>query len=265
LDRTSLALPGVQEGRLRAMLLKSDSPIVLVVINGGPIDISFAHAAPQVAAILHLGFPGTLGGEAIADVLTGSSAPAGRLPVTWYFANYSTQIDARSMDMRAWPGRTHRFLQVPVLYEYGYGLSYTSFVYRHLQLTPRSAPAAANRSASLEVFNAGSVASDEVVLLFSAFRPAGGPPRGGASAHPRRDLLAFRRLRAVQPGQAVQLSFDLTPADFQLTDGGGEGVRWHVPAGRWLLTTSACEGAEAAVEPAALQEPHACAAEFWVE
>ena len=76
------------------------------------------------------------GAQAIADVLFGKVSPSGRLPVTFYHANYTQLVKSASMDMVAWPGRTHRYLKEPVLYPFGYGLSYTTFEYSSPELVP---------------------------------------------------------------------------------------------------------------------------------
>ena len=76
------------------------------------------------------------GAGAIADVLFGKVSPSGRLPVTFYHSNYTQLVKSASMDMAAWPGRTHRYLQEPPLYPFGHGLSYTTFEYGSLELIP---------------------------------------------------------------------------------------------------------------------------------
>lgn len=260
LDRREIGLPGLQLDLLKALLKKTTTPIVLVMMQGGPIDIALADASPQVGSILQVGYPGQAGGDAVADLLLGVVSPAGRMPVTTYFSNYTAQSDMRSMDMRAFPGRTHRFLQVPVLYEFGFGLSYAKFEYRALSLTPRAAAASASRTVTLDVVNVGDVASDESVLVYAASRS--GDPR-----HVR-NLIWFKRLHDVQPGMSVRVRFTLSASELQVAAGGdapGDAVRWHVPAGEWVLTTSACDSAAAARDTAALVGGnHPCALKFSV-
>ena len=83
-----------------------------MLVHGGPIDISELIAMPRVEAILTVGYPGQRGGDALVNVLWGKSPPAGRLTMTWPFANFTDQVSEASMAMRPWPGRTHRYIQV---------------------------------------------------------------------------------------------------------------------------------------------------------
>ena len=95
------------------------------------------------------------GAAAIADVLFGKVSPSGRLPVTFYHANYTQLVPAASMDMAAWPGRTHRYLQEPALYPFGYGLSYTTFSYTNLRLDPADFGETAPASVQVDICNTG--------------------------------------------------------------------------------------------------------------
>uniref|UniRef100_A0A0E0F4S7 Fibronectin type III-like domain-containing protein n=1 Tax=Oryza meridionalis TaxID=40149 RepID=A0A0E0F4S7_9ORYZ len=129
LERTSLLLPGEQQGLITAVANAARRPVILVLLTGGPVDVTFAKNNPKIGAILWAGYPGQAGGLAIAKVLFGDHNPSGRLPVTWYPDEF-TRIPMTDMRMRAdpatgYPGRSYRFYQGNTVYKFGYGLSYS--------------------------------------------------------------------------------------------------------------------------------------------
>ncbi|XVF80668.1 hypothetical protein PTKIN_Ptkin15bG0092700 [Pterospermum kingtungense] len=133
-DRTGLLLPGRQQDLVSKVATASKGPTTLVLMSGGPIDVSFAKNDPRIGAILWAGYPGQAGGAAIADVLYGSTNPEGKLPMTWYPQDYVANLPMTDMAMRSsknrnYPGRTYRFYKGSVVYPFGHGLSYTSFVH----------------------------------------------------------------------------------------------------------------------------------------
>ncbi|GFP80617.1 probable beta-d-xylosidase 2, partial [Phtheirospermum japonicum] len=132
-DRAGLLLPGRQQDLISKVASASKGPIILVLMSGGPIDVSFAQNDARIGAIVWAGYPGQAGGAAIADVLFGTHNPDGKLPMTWYLQEYLDNLPMTTMDMRSdplkkYPGRTYRFYKGHVLYPFGHGLSYTSFV-----------------------------------------------------------------------------------------------------------------------------------------
>ncbi|KAL6602781.1 hypothetical protein ACP70R_043142 [Stipagrostis hirtigluma subsp. patula] len=135
-DREDLLLPKNQTEQILHHAAASPNPIILVILSGGGIDLSFAHNHPKIGAILWAGYPGGEGGNAIADVIFGRYNPGGRLPLTWFKNNYIHKIPMTSMQFRpvpelGYPGRTYKFYDGPdVLYPYGYGLSYSKFHYK---------------------------------------------------------------------------------------------------------------------------------------
>jgi hypothetical protein len=135
-DRTSLLLPGMQQSLITAVADASKRPVILVLLSGGPVDITFAQSNPKIGAILWAGYPGQAGGLAIAKVLFGDHNPSGRLPMTWYPEDF-TKVPMTDMRMRAdptsgYPGRSYRFYQGNAVYKFGYGLSYSTFSSRLL-------------------------------------------------------------------------------------------------------------------------------------
>ncbi|KAH9306666.1 hypothetical protein KI387_011070 [Taxus chinensis] len=134
LDRVSLLLPGQQQQLVSQVATASKGPVVLVIMSGGPFDISFAKDNDKIAGILWVGYPGQAGGAAIADVIFGQYNPGGRLPVTWYPQEFvkvpMTDMNMRPNAARGYPGRTYRFYTGKTVYMFGDGLSYTNFEHK---------------------------------------------------------------------------------------------------------------------------------------
>ncbi|KAH8489085.1 hypothetical protein H0E87_024650 [Populus deltoides] len=133
-DRTGLLLPGRQQELVSKIAAASKGPTILVLMSGGPIDVSFAKNDPKIGSIVWAGYPGQAGGAAISDVLFGITNPGGKLPMTWYPQDYITNLPMTNMAMRSskskgYPGRTYRFYKGKVVYPFGHGISYTNFVH----------------------------------------------------------------------------------------------------------------------------------------
>ncbi|MCO5578264.1 hypothetical protein L7F22_032103 [Adiantum nelumboides] len=132
-DRTTLLLPGKQQTIIEHVANSARSPVILVIMSGGPVDISFAQSNPSIHSILWGGYPGEAGGDAVASILFGDHNPCGRLPNTWYTEKYTrwSMADSRMRPdpSTGYPGRTYRFQKSSdlTLYEFGYGLSYSNF------------------------------------------------------------------------------------------------------------------------------------------
>ncbi|KAL7002903.1 putative beta-D-xylosidase 5 [Sarracenia purpurea var. burkii] len=133
LDRVNLTLPGFQEKLVTEVAnAVINGSVVLVIMSAGPIDVSFAKNNSKIGAILWVGYPGQAGGDAIAQVIFGDYNPGGRSPFTWYPQKYVDQVPMTDMNMRAnatrnFPGRTYRFYNGESIYEFGHGLSYSTF------------------------------------------------------------------------------------------------------------------------------------------
>ncbi|KAL9328520.1 hypothetical protein ACSQ67_003523 [Phaseolus vulgaris] len=135
-DRVSLLLPGKQMDLVSSVADASKNPVILVLIGGGPLDVSFAKENKKIASILWVGYPGEAGGKALAEIIFGEFNPVGRLPMTWYPEAF-TNVPMNDMNMRAdpsrgYPGRTYRFYTGSRVYGFGHGLSYSHFSYNFL-------------------------------------------------------------------------------------------------------------------------------------
>jgi beta-glucosidase len=203
-SRSTLALPGRQQELLEAVVA-TGKPVVLVLVNGRPLDIAWA--SQHVPAILEAWYPGTEGGNAIADLLTGDANPGGKLPVTWprsvgqipiYYSQNLTQIPDE-VDTRYWDGSS------APLYPFGYGLSYASFQLSNLRVDAASMHTDGSLTAAIDVQNTAAVAGDEVVQLYTH-------QRAGSASRPRRELKGFTRLH-LNAGEKRTVSLTLHAND----------------------------------------------------
>ncbi|EOA34840.1 hypothetical protein CARUB_v10022420mg [Capsella rubella] len=136
LDRVSLTLPGKQQDLITSAANAAKKPVVLVLICGGPVDVSFATNNDKIGSIIWAGYPGEAGGIALAEIIFGDHNPGGRLPVTWYpqsFVNVK-MTDMRMRSATGYPGRTYKFYKGPKVFEFGHGLSYSKYSYRFKNL-----------------------------------------------------------------------------------------------------------------------------------
>ena len=219
-SRVSLSLPGNQQ-RLLEAVVATGKPVVLVLLNGRPLAIAWA--AEHVPAILEAWYPGTEGGNAIADVLFGDVNPGGKLPVTW--PRTTGQVPAYYNHNRTHapeddPGFTSRyadFVTAP-LYPFGYGLSYTTFGFSTLQLDRKSMPVSGTLHVSVDVENQGAVAGDEVVQLYIH-------QRAGSASRPVRELKGFERV-ALAAGEKKTIRFSLGPEELKF---------WSPQAKAWVV------------------------------
>ncbi len=209
-DRSDLNLPGVQDALLRA-LHATATPVVLVLVNGGPLSVSWADS--NAAAIVEAWYGGQEAGTAIADVVFGDYNPAGRLPVTVY-RSASQLPDFADYNMES--GRTYRYFTGEPLYPFGFGLSYTTFAYSNLSFSPAYPRTSDTITVTVDVQNTGSVAGDEVVQLYVTDSAA-------TVTAPLRELKGFSRV-GLSVGEKKQVSFKLTPYDLSLMDAGGNRV-----------------------------------------
>jgi beta-glucosidase len=218
-SRSSLKLSNGQEELLVAVA-GTGKPVVLVLINGRPLDITWA--SEHVPAILEAWYPGSEGGHGVADVLFGDANPAGHLPVSWprssgqlplYYNHNLTQ------NPETQPNFKSRYWDLPSspLYPFGYGLSYTTFSFDNLKVTP-AARAADMIDASVDVANTGHTAGDAVVQLYIH-------QRAGSASRPVRQLKGFERV-TLEPGAKRTVHFTLGKDELQFWSPTGE--KWVV-------------------------------------
>ncbi|HXH50901.1 MAG TPA: glycoside hydrolase family 3 C-terminal domain-containing protein [Terriglobia bacterium] len=205
-DRTKLQLPEVQQELLEA-LAAAGKPVVVVLLNGSALAVNWAQE--HAAAILDAWYPGEEGGTAIAETLSGSNNPGGRLPLTFYksvdqipaFTDYSMQ------------NRTYRYFHGDALYGFGYGLSYSTFAFSNLHLSSTRIEAGENLTVEADVKNTSGVAGDEVAELYLEY--------GQEAGAPLRALKGFKRVH-LAAGQTRRVSFTLDPRELSVATETGE-------------------------------------------
>jgi beta-glucosidase len=207
-DRTAISLPKPEEDLLEA-LSKTGKPLVVVLTNGSALAVNWAKE--HANAILEAWYPGEMGGAAVAQTLSGSNNPGGKLPVTFY-----TGIDQLPpFENYAMKGRTYRYFEGTPLYPFGYGLSYTTFSFSDLAVATKDVRAGDPLTAEVTVKNTGALAGDEVAELYLSF-----PKVAGA---PIRALRAFKRVH-LEPGASQRVQFMLQPRDMSMVTEAGEPI-----------------------------------------
>jgi beta-glucosidase len=208
-DVTSLDLTGMQEDLVKAVYA-TGTPVIVILVNGRPLSIRWI--AEKIPAILEPWWPGEQGGNAVADVLFGDYNPGGRLPIT-----VPRNVGQLPMYYNISPGiaydrEEHGYVDVKAspLYEFGYGLSYTTFEYKDLFITPERIEKNGDVHVSLSVTNTGKRAGSEVVQLYikdvlsSVTRPA-------------KELKGFEKIE-LEPSETKKVEFVLTPEQLSFID-----------------------------------------------
>ena len=212
-SRSSLELPGHQN-RLLMELKKTGKPLVVVLVNGRPLSINWADR--NANAILEAWYPGQYGGTAVAMALLGDYNPGGKLTVTFpktvgqipfnFPYKPNSQIDADNK-----PGVDGTQARVNgALYNFGYGLSYTTFKYSGLKLSSTAIKPGESVEVSVDVTNTGDRAGDEIVQLYLHDRVS-------SITVYEKLLRGFERV-SLEPGETKTVKFTLGPEAFKILD-----------------------------------------------
>jgi len=194
-DRDNLDLLGSQDDLVKA-ILATGKPTVVFLLHGRPNSINYI--AENVSAILDGWYLGQEGGTAAADVLFGDYNPAGRLPISvprsvGQLPDYYYQKPAAK--------REYLGTSVEPLFPFGYGLSYTTFQYSNVQVTPATIGPEGTTKVSVQITNTGKVAGEEVAQLYIRDEVS-------SVTRPVKELRGFRRL-ALKPGESQTIEFTL--------------------------------------------------------
>ncbi len=230
-SRTSLELPGRQLKLLQAVQA-TGKPVVLVLINGRPLSVNWADKF--VPAILEAWYPGSKGGTAVADILFGDYNPGGKLTVT--FPKTVGQIPfnfpckpASQIDGGKNPGADGNMSRINgALYPFGYGLSYTTFEYSDLEISPKVITPDQKATVRLKVTNTGKRAGDEVVQLYTH------DILSSITTY-EKNLAGFERIR-LKPGETKELTFTLDRKHLELLNAD---MKWIVEPGEFAIMAGA--------------------------
>lgn len=230
-SRSSLDLPGRQLQLLQAVQA-TGKPVVLILINGRPLSINWADKF--VPAILEAWYPGSKGGTALADILFGDYNPGGKLTVTFpksvgqipfnFPCKPSSQVDGgQNMGLDGNMTRVNG-----ALYPFGYGLSYTTFEYSDLEISPKVITPNERVQVSLKVTNTGKRAGDEVVQLYTR------DVISSVTTY-EKNLAGFERIH-LRPGETQTVTFTLDRKHLELLNAD---MKWVVEPGEFSIMAGA--------------------------
>lgn len=230
-SRTSLELPGHQLKLLQAVQA-TGKPVILILINGRPLSVNWADKF--VPAILEAWYPGSKGGTVVADILFGDYNPGGKLTVT--FPKTVGQIPfnfpykpASQIDGGKNPGPDGNMSRINgALYPFGYGLSYTTFEYSDLEITPKVITPNQKATIRLKVTNTGKRAGDEVVQLYTR------DILSSVTTY-EKNLAGFERIH-LKPGESKEIVFTLDRKHLELLNAD---MKWTVEPGEFAIMAGA--------------------------
>jgi len=194
-DRANIDLDENQMNLIKA-LYQTGKPIAVVLFNGRPLTINWV--AQNIPSILETWFSGEKGGLAIADVLLGKVNPSGKLPMTFprsmgqvpFYYNHKPTSHHNYVDEKNTP-----------LFPFGLGLSYTTFEYSGIQVSPETIPANGTATVKVSIKNTGNVEGTEVVQLYVRDEVS-------SVTTPVKSLKGFSRV-TLKPGEIKEVSFNI--------------------------------------------------------
>ena len=214
------------------------SPLHAVFMSGSSLDLSYIRDSNNFGSLIWMGYAGQSGGEAVGSVIFGQYNPSGRLPITFYPGSYVDTLSMFDMQLRPSktnPGRTYKFYTGQAVYEFGAGLSYTTFAYSwsndssifsysiHTLLKKiHPEQRVLVESFRVNVTNTGSMAGDDVVLAFII------PPKTSLKdpSPPLKQLFGFERVH-LNVNETTQVYFPLYVNALQTI--AHDGSKWLEP------------------------------------
>ncbi len=217
--RSDLQLPGLQEELVEA-IYASGTPTIVVLVNGRPLATTWI--AEHIPVIIEAWEPGSLGGQALAEIIYGEVNPSGKLPIS-IPRGVGHQLSVYNHKP------THYFHEYVIgktgpLYPFGFGLSYTSFQYQNLQLDKAAIKKNESATLSVEVTNTGQRDGEEIVQLYIRDKVS-------SITRPVKELKGFKRI-SIEAGKTKKVSFTITPAMLRFLD---KTMQPSVEAGEFTL------------------------------
>ena len=208
-DRVELGLPGVQEELVKAVY-ETGTPIVVILVNGRPFTIKWL--ADHIPGIIEAWLPGEEGGNAVADVLFGDYNPGGKLPVSFPegVGQVPVYYSHKRSGGRSQPWRDYVDGSASPAFEFGYGLSYTTFEFSNLVIEPTRIPVDSGVSIKADITNTGIRAGEEVVQLYINDRVA-------SITRPIKELKGFQRI-TLEPAETKTVEFELSTESLAFYD-----------------------------------------------
>ena len=222
-DRAFLRLPGHQEELIQAVA-QTGTPVVVVLVGGSAVTMS--PWLEQVRGVVDVWYPGEAGGQAVAAVLFGDENPAGRLPIT--FPISEGQLPLHYNHKPTGRGDDYLDLTGAPLFPFGFGLSYTTFAYSALTITPADISPEGTAIVSCMVRNTGRRAGAEVVQLYLRDLLA-------SVARPVLELQGFQRIH-LDPGEEQEVTFTLSRQQLRMLDAQ---MHWVVESGEFRVLIGA--------------------------
>lgn len=242
-SRAEINLPGAQEALIHE-LQKTGKPIVLILMAGRPLTLG--NIINKVDAVIMAWHPGTMGGPALKDIITGVISPSGKLPITWpkkvgqipiHYNHKNTGrpvipeefVPMDSIPIGAWQsslGNTSHYLDTGFLphYPFGFGLSYSQFEYNNISINPTQPKISDTIVIKGSIQNIGNLRAQETVQLY--FRDI-----TGSITRPVKELIRFKKIK-LDAGESMNIEFKLTSKDFSFY---GPDKKWITEPGAFKL------------------------------
>ena len=208
-DKPGLKLTGCQQELLEE-IAKIGKPVVLLVLSGSALDLSWAQESNNVNAIMQCWYPGARGGRAIAEVLFGKASPGGKMPLTFY----ASDGDLPDFSDYSMGNRTYRYFKGTPLYPFGYGLGYSKIDYLFASIDKDKGAIGDTFKLKVDVKNTGKYTQHEAVQVYVT----------DLEVSTRVPIRSLRKVKCLElePGETKEVEFTLFARDFAIIDEKGK-------------------------------------------